>query len=66
MTLEFIITKNGSARNPIVIDSKPKNIFDKEAIKAILKYKFTPRIVNGKSVDYKVTQTIDFNLADIN
>lgn len=62
VTVEFTITETGSVRNPRVIDSRPPRIFDREAIRAILRWKFKPRIVNGEAVSRQATQTIEFNL----
>lgn len=60
--VEFTITETGAVADPQVIDSKPPRIFDREAIRAILKWKFKPRVVNGQAVPMRATQTIDFNL----
>lgn len=60
--VEFTITETGAVADPEVIDSKPPRIFDREAIRAILKWKFKPRVVNGQAVPMRATQTIDFNL----
>jgi protein TonB len=37
-------------------------LFDREAIRAILKWKFKPRVVDGEAVERRATQTIDFKL----
>lgn len=60
--VQFTITETGSVADPKVIDSKPPRIFDREAIRAILKWKFKPRVVNGQPVPMRATQTIDFSL----
>lgn len=60
--VQFTITATGSVTDPKVIDSKPPRIFDREAIRAILKWKFKPRVVNGQPVPMRATQTIDFSL----
>ena len=49
--------------NPKVIESKPVRIFDREAIRAILKYKFKAKIVDGVAMTQVATQQIDFKLA---
>jgi len=64
VTIEFTITETGSVRNPRVIDSKPPQVFDREAIRAILRWKFKPRVVNGEAIERQATQTIEFNLDD--
>lgn len=62
--VEFTITETGSVRNPRVIDSKPPRIFDREAIRAILRWKFKPRVIDGVAVERQATQTVEFNLDD--
>jgi protein TonB len=60
--IEFTITATGTVKNPRVVDSKPPRVFNREAIRAILKWKFKPRVVEGVAVDRLATQIIDFNL----
>ena len=60
--LEFTITETGTVKSPRVIDSQPPRIFNREAIRAILKWKFKPRVVDGVAVERQATQTIDFKL----
>lgn len=60
--VEFTITETGSVTDPRVVDAKPPRIFNQEAIRAILKWKFKPRVVNGQPVPMRATQTIEFNL----
>lgn len=62
--IEFTITETGSVINPRVLKSKPVRIFDREAVRAILKYKFKPKVVNGVAQTQVASQTIDFKLAD--
>lgn len=60
--VEFTITEVGTVKNPRVIDAKPPRIFNREAIRAILKWKFKPRVVEGVAVERQATQVIDFSL----
>jgi protein TonB len=60
--VEFTITAIGTVKNPKVIDAKPARVFNREAIRAILKWKFKPRVVDGVAVDRIATQIIDFSL----
>jgi len=62
--VEFTITAIGTVQDPRVIDAEPARIFNREAIRAILKWKFKPRIVDGVAVDRRATQIIEFNLDD--
>lgn len=60
--VEFIITPVGTVKDPRVIDSNPPRIFNREALRAILKWKFKPRVIDGVPVERPATQIIDFNL----
>jgi protein TonB len=62
--VEFTITEAGTVKNPRVVDSKPPRIFNREAIRAIVKWKFKPRVVEGVAVERRATQIIDFTLDD--
>ena len=63
VTVSFTITKDGQVRDPVVVNANPENIFDKAAIKAILKWKFKPKVVSGQPVERQATQDIEFKLA---
>jgi protein TonB len=60
--VEFTITEIGTVKDPRVVEAKPARVFNREAIRAILKWKFKPRIVDGVAVDRRATQVIDFSL----
>jgi protein TonB len=60
--VEFTVTELGTVRNPKVVGAKPKRVFDSAAKRAILKWKFKPRIVDGKPVPRKASQVLEFIL----
>ena len=49
--VEFIVTKQGTVRDPKVITAEPQSIFDRAALDAALKFKYKPRVVNGEAVE---------------
>lgn len=49
--VEFTVTKTGAVRDPVVIEAEPKNIFNKAAMKAVLKFKYKPRVVDGEPIE---------------
>lgn len=63
--MEFTITSTGTVADVDVLRSKPPRVFDREAIRALLKWKFKPRVVDGVAVDRRATQTIEFKLDGI-
>lgn len=63
--LEFVVTKTGAVRDPVVIESEPPGIFDRAAMQAALKFKYKPKVVNGEPIDVAgVRNLITFELAD--
>ncbi len=60
--VQFIITVAGKVKSPFVVASKPNGVFDKAALKAIRRWKFKPKIVNGQRVAQRAVQTIKFKL----
>jgi len=49
--VEFTISKLGTVKNPMVINSHPSSIFDRSALKAIRKWKYNPKIEDGEPVE---------------
>jgi len=63
--LEFVVTRTGAVRDPVVIESKPPGIFDNAAMQAALKFKYKPKVVNGEPIDVAgVRNLITFELAE--
>jgi protein TonB len=60
--VEFTITEQGDVRDPQVVDAQPPRVFNRAALRAILKWKFKPRVVEGVAVERRATQVIDFAL----
>lgn len=63
VTVAFIITKEGSVRDPEVIESHPSGIFEQAALQAVKRWKFKPKRIEGQLVEQRATQEIEFNLA---
>jgi len=59
----FTITKEGRVLNPHVLSASPSGVFEKAAIKAIKKWKFNPKIVDGQAVEQTAAQEITFKLS---
>lgn len=62
--LAFTISKQGRVLNPYVLSSNPAGVFDKAAIRAIIKWKFNPKIVDGKPIEQTAAQEITFRLSN--
>ena len=63
VVVKMVVTKEGTAAEPVVINSSPEGIFDASAIEAVKKYSFAPAKLNGKAVDCIVRVPVVFKLA---
>jgi protein TonB len=61
--LEFTITRQGTVTDPVVVDARPRRIFDRAALRAIRKWRFTPKLADGKPVARRAVQIMEFKLA---
>jgi len=63
--LSFTVTETGSVVDPQVIDADPQGVFDRAAMKAVERFKYKPRVVNGQAqVVRGVEHLITFQLDD--
>lgn len=63
--LEFVVTETGAVRDAVVVDAKPNGVFEQAALKAVAKFKYKPRIVDGMPVEtVGVRNRIDFEISD--
>lgn len=63
--LRFTVTETGSVIEPEVVDAEPSGIFDRAAMKAVERFKYKPRVVNGQAqVVRGVEHLITFELED--
>jgi len=56
--VQFTITATGMVRDPTVVNSDPKNIFDDAALKAIARWRYNPKVEGGVAVERVGVQTI--------
>jgi len=48
VSLSFDVSETGGVENIVVLDSSPKRVFDREAKKALRKWKYQPLIFDGR------------------
>jgi protein TonB len=60
------IATDGSVKDVWVIQAEPKRVFDRNVIRAVLKWKFKPRIINGVPVERRTRHTVTFTLDEFN
>lgn len=62
--LSFTVTTTGTVKDPIVIQST-SSLFERAAVRAVLKFKYKPRVVDGVPVEVPGVKTrISFQLED--
>lgn len=61
--LELTINPDGSVRSARVLDSKPKGLFEAAAVTAVQKWRFKPKMTDGKAVEYRGTNRVVFDLS---
>ena len=66
VVVEVTIGADGSVKDVRVIQAEPKRMFDRNVIRAVLKWKFKPRIINGVPVERKAIQMLEFTLDNFN
>lgn len=61
--LRFTVTETGNVINPEVVDAEPAGYFERAASKAVERFKYKPRVINGKAqAVHNVEHLITFEL----
>ena len=61
---KFTISPDGTPRDVELIDAQPRRVFERDARRAIYKWKFKPKVVDGKAVEqHNMVYTMQFQLA---
>lgn len=61
----FTVTRQGTTRDHVIVESKPRGIFDRAALRAATKFKYKPRIVDGQPIEVPgVKNKITFLIED--
>jgi protein TonB len=63
--VRFTITETGAVKDPIVVEAEPSNVFDESALRAIVRWRYNPKVENGVAVERVGVETIlVFELAE--
>lgn len=62
---KFTVSTDGSPKDIQVVEAKPKRVFERDARKVIYKWKFKPKVVDGKPIEQpNMYYTMIFKLAE--
>ncbi|HZO08125.1 MAG TPA: TonB family protein, partial [Myxococcota bacterium] len=63
VVVEFTISTAGTVKDPTVVASEPGTVFDRNAINAVRKWKYNPKMQDGKPVERPgVKVRLDFEM----
>jgi protein TonB len=62
VVFEVTINADGTVRSARPIKAQPRGVFEAAAMQSIMKWKFKPKVVDGKGVESKGIQQIDFKM----
>ena len=60
--IEFTVGTNGKVKDASVLRAQPSRVFDREALRAIERWTFKPRMENGKAVESRLKRRMEFKL----
>ena len=49
--VEYTVTTSGAIRDPQPVDCEPAGVFENASVKAALKFKYKPRVVDGEPIE---------------
>jgi len=61
---ELTINPDGTVKSARVLKATPRGVFETAAMNSIYKWKFKPKLVDGKAMESKGTQLVEFNLEE--
>ncbi len=64
VVFELVINPDGTVRSARAVKAQPRGMFEAAGMQAILKWKFRPKVEDGKAIESRGTQQIDFKLED--
>jgi len=62
VVFEVTINPDGTVRSARPIKAQPRGVFEAAGMQSIMKWKFRPKVVDGKGVESKGIQQIDFKM----
>ena len=64
VVIRITVNPDGTVRDASVEEANPRGVFESAAISTIYKWKFKPKVVDGKPVVHEGIQRLDFTLGN--
>jgi protein TonB len=62
--LRFTVTETGSVADPVILRAEPAGIFDRAAVRAVLRWKFQPQLADGKPISVITYTRVNFRMLE--
>jgi len=62
VVFEVTINPDGTVKSAKLLSAKPRGVFEGAAMNAIMKWKFKPKVIEGKGIESVGVQPIEFNM----
>lgn len=62
--LRFTVTETGTVADPEVLRAEPPNVFERAAIRSVLRWKYQPQLANGVPISVLTYTRIVFQMAE--
>jgi protein TonB len=56
--LQFTITENGTVRDAVVVDAEPHGYFEETSLQALARWKYQPKVFEGRAVERRGVQVL--------
>ncbi len=60
VVVEFTVTEEGRVRDPRIVSAEPPGVFDRAVLRGVHRWRFKPRIEQGRPVAVRIRQTVVF------
>ena len=60
--VQYVVGKDGSVRDAKALSSQPSGVFDRAAVQAVMSWKFSPAIRDGKPIETSLKAKVKFEL----
>jgi protein TonB len=54
----FTVTKEGRVKDVVIVDSKPKGMWDRETLRAVNNWRYQPALKDGKPIESRGMEVV--------